>query len=311
MKDDSIKNLIESLGKEINKMEVASDKEEALLRLQEIAKAYEGEDKVISSLDIAKDLKERPPQQGILTGFTGLDSILGGFTTKQLIVLAGITKHGKTSFAVELTIRQVEENPLWLPFEEAATELIQKFLDKGEEPPLFFTPQQLKENTMLWMEKKIVESKAKFGTKVVFIDHLGFIIPRSDNEALEIGRVMRSLKGLAKKWDVVIVVLAHLTKTQLDKHPNLEDLRGSAAIGQEADTVMFIWRETTKNYKTGEITISNRTNLSVQANRRTGKTGNIKLVFDDTRRRYFEEDWKHNDEVFEALGADESWHGEK
>jgi len=303
MKDESIKNLFQSLKTEISKMDDETEKSASLLRLEELAKSYEGEDKVVSSRDIAEVIKKTPPQPGIMSGFIMLDKILSGFTPHQVIVLSGITKHGKTSFAIELTIQMEQENPLWFPLEESATELITKFMERDQEVPLFFTPKQIKTNTLDWIESKIVESKAKYGTKVVFIDHLGFIVPRSDNEPMEIGRVMRHLKGLAKKWNIVIVLLAHLTKTEIDKHPNLEDLKGSSAIGQEADTVMFIWRETTKNRKTGEITITNITNISVQANRRTGKTGNIKMLYQDGRFR--EVDTRYAQEMFEAYQQEE------
>lgn len=296
MAEDSITKLFASLENEIKLMDNEQEKQDALLRLQELAKNYQGEDKVVSSQQIYEDLKKNPPQPGIMSGIGTLDGILNGWTPQQLIVLSGVTKHGKTSFAMFLTAQMAAECPAWLPFEESAQELVMKFIERGQEPPVFYTPQRIKDRTLAWCESKIVESKAKYGSKVIIIDHLGFITPRSENEAMEIGRVMRSLKDLAKKWNVVILVLAHLNKTEIDKHPNLEDLRGSAAIGQEADTVMFIWRETIKDHKTGKITITNLTNLSVQANRRTGKTGNIKLVFDQGR--YVEEDWKYNESMW-------------
>lgn len=215
-----------------------------------------------------------------------------------LFLLGNFIVTHNTSFAIELTIRMASENPLWLPFEESAQELIQKFLSRGQEPPLFFTPLQMRQNTLDWIESKIVESKAKYGSKLVFIDHLGFITPRSDSEAQEIGRVMRSLKNMAKKWNIVIVLLCHLNKTSLDKNPDLEDLRGSAAIAQEADTVIFIWRQTTKNRQDGEVEITNNTNISVQANRRVGKTGNVKMTFNNGR--YLETDWSRSESDIKA-----------
>lgn len=309
MKPADIDKLIGSLETEIKKTVDVNDQEEALMRLQHIAKSYKGDDQVVSSLDIAKEIKTRPEQNKLMTGIEGLDNILDGFREQQLIVISGITKHGKTSFAIDLTSRMSETHPAWLPFEESAEELIIKFQDRGEDPPLFYTPRQLTTNTLDWIEQKMIETKAKFDSKIVFIDHLGFIIPRSDNEAQEIGRVMRGLKDLAKKWKLVVVLLAHLTKTQLDRHPNLEDLRGSAAIGQEADTVIFVWRKTTKDFKTGEVTISNETNVSVQANRRSGKTGNVKLVYSNGH--YLEQDWKHEEGPYgghyKPVGGKDDW----
>lgn len=283
MIDKNVEELIKRLEKEIkqNANEVESGKQ--LLRLRNIAKSYEGDDKVVSSHELFEKSKNEPPQKKLLSGFQELDSILNGFREKQLIVLSGITKHGKTSFAIELTIRLKDENPLWIPFEEPAIELIQKFTERGQEPPLFYTPERILENTLQWIENKIIESIAKYNSKIVFIDHLGFIqdferlILAHEPIAYQIERIMRSLKKMAVRWNVVIVVLAHLTKTRLDTNPTLEDLKGSSAIGQEADTVMILWRKTQKIK--GEVIIGNEANLSVQANRRTGKTGNVKLTF--------------------------------
>lgn len=295
---DPTRKLLESLKNEATHMEDEAKRQAMLLRLQEMAKNYQGEDRVVSSLDIYEDLKKNPPQPGMLSGIRGLDQILNGWTSQQLIVLSGITKHGKTSLALFLADSMHDEHPMMVLFEESAQELILKYIDRDQTPPLFYTPERVKDRNLAWIESKIVESKAKYGTKVVFIDHLEFIQPteKGEGRTQELDRIVYAVKALAKKWDIVIVLLCHLTKTELDKHPNLQDLRGTAAIAQVADTVMFIWRETKKARKTGEITITNLTNLSVQANRRTGKTGNIKLVFNDGR--FVEQDWQHVEDMW-------------
>lgn len=295
-----IKSLIKSLRSEIEASVDDREKEAQLLRLQEIAATYEGEDKLISSEEIAENVAKRPPERKMHTGIKGLDAILDGFRAKQLIILSGITKHGKTSFAIDLTSRLAKENPTWLPFEEPAEELVQKFLDRNEKPPMFYAPQKMSSNALNWIEKKIVEGKAKYDTKLVFIDHLHYILPRSTDLAQEIGFTVRSLKTLAMKWNVTIVLLAHLRKVELNKNPNLDDLRDSSSIAQEADTVLLIWRKTTKNHKTGEIDIGNETNISVQANRRTGKTGNVKMIFADGK--FLEEDWQQREHEEETWG---------
>ena len=286
------KDLIASLEKEIRQERNTIDQNSALLRLQEIARVYDGDDKVISSSELLEKIKHEPPERKIMSGFPELDAILDGFRERQLVVLSGITKHGKTSLAIEFTIRMKDENPLWLPFEEPAIDLIRKFTERNAEPPLFFTPETMKSNTLEWIEKKIVESKAKYDSKLVFIDHLGFI---QDSEqahgdetmAYKIERIVRSLKRLAVKWNVVVVLLCHLTKTKMDINPSFDDLKGSSAIAQEADTVMLLWRKTER--RDGRIHITNEANLSIQANRRTGRTGNVQFVYSDGR--YLETEW--------------------
>lgn len=283
-----ISDLIKEMEKEEQKTKAEIYDLSRLAVLKEVALAYEGEDKVVSSLDIAKAMKDRPPEEKIFTGISGLDEILGGFRRKQLITIAAPTKSGKTSFCIDLTVRLKEENPMWFPFEEPAEELIQKFVDRNEEPPMFYTPEKVTGSTMAWIEKKIVESIAKYNSRFVFIDHLHFIVPFSaERQDLRIGETMRQLKGLAKKWDVTIFLVAHLKKTKMDTQPDLEDLRDSSFIAQESDTVIMLWRETRK--EDGQVVITNNVNVSVQANRRTGKTGNVKLIFKEGK--FVEHEW--------------------
>ena len=123
------------MEKEIRSLDDQSLREEELLRLQEAAKNYQGDDKIISSYDLAKIIKERPEEKKIMSSFSGLDNILIGFRLKQLVVISAPTKSGKTSFCIELTSRMKEEKPMWLPFEEGAEELITKFLERNIEPP--------------------------------------------------------------------------------------------------------------------------------------------------------------------------------
>lgn len=301
-----IDKLIEDLGKEITQSEDDAYREDALLRLQHIALAYHGADKVISSHDLWEEVKNRPEEPKMHTGFKGLDKILDGFRPKQLVILSGITKHGKTTFAIELSVRLKEQKPLWLTFEEPAEDIIQKFVERNEEIPLFFTPQRNELYDLGWIEKKIIESIAKFGSKIVFIDHLGFVVRREYQESQEqaTARTVRAFKTMAKKWNVVIVLLCHLVKIEIDTHPNLEDLKDSSAIAQEADTVMFLWRATKKKRKTKEVVITNAAYLSVQANRRTGRTGYIKLYFMDGR--YEEKNWDE-DMIFESQNIGDDW----
>lgn len=270
----------DNLKEQILALHNEQKREEQLARLEKAYQDYQGEDKVISSYEIAENLKTRTPIVYIPTGIHSLDEILGGFVKKQLIVIAAPTKNGKTSFCIELTTRLKDYNPLWIPFEEPAEELIQKFLDRKEQPPLFYTPDHITGNTLAWIEKRIIESKVKYDSQVVFIDHLHFIVPMNDDRMdLRIGQAMRELKRLAKQWNVVIFIISHLSKTKMDTQPDLEDLRDSSFTAQEADTVIMLWRKTVREQ--GQIVIMNEVNISVQANRRTGKTGNVKMMFEN------------------------------
>lgn len=274
------------LDRELKKIQDEEEREAALERLKAIAKVYDGEDQVVDWKEIAKQIN--PNEFKIMSGWPGLDDLLKGFRLQQLIVVSAATKSGKTSLMVDLTNRLREYNPLWFPFEESAEELISKFLERGEEPPHAFSPLSMMGGTSKWIEDKIVEAIAKYNTKVVIIDHLDFIVPfNADNHSLRMAQAMRDMKGLAKKWNIVIFLICHLVKTKMDTQPTLEDLRGSAAIAQEADTVILMWREAKR--EGGQMVITNNVNVSVQANRRHGRTGNVKMVFKDGR--FLEEEW--------------------
>lgn len=282
-----IPELLQKIDREITKMEDDKKRHEAKERLKAIARVYAGEDEVVAWSEIAEDAKK--DELKIPSGWLGLDELLRGFRPQQLVVVSAPTKSGKTSLMVNLTARMAEYAPLWFPFEESAEELSRKFLEKGEDPPQMYSPRSIMGGTTKWIEDKLVESIAKYGTKVVVIDHLDFIVPfNADNHSLRIAQAMRDMKGLAKKWNVVIFLICHLVKTNMESQPTLEDLRGSASIAQEADTVILLWRQMKKEQ--GQVVITDNVNVSVQANRRHGKTGNVKMVFRDGK--FYEEEWK-------------------
>ena len=287
-----VDKIIQRLENEIKTTQKLGEQADSLARLKEIAKVYRGEDKIISFSEIAERIKNNKDEIKFMSGYTGLDNLLKGFRPQQLIVVSALTGSGKTSFLMDMTSKLKEENPLWFPFEEGAEELISKFLERGEEPPKAFTPENMTSNTMEWLESKIVESIAKYDTKIVFIDQLDFIVSmKGENHALNVGQTMRDLKGLAKKWNIIIFLICHLTKSRMETQPTLEDLKGSSSIGQEADSVILLWRETKR--QGSELVITNNVNVSVQKNRRHGKTGNVKMVYDNGK--FIEREWKNED----------------
>lgn len=286
-------DLIKKLEQEIISTQKDLVRVESLERLKEVAKIYQGEDKIISFEEVTDKVKNEKDEVKVMSGWSGLDGLLKGFRFQQLVVVSALTKSGKTSFLMDLTTHLKEYNPLWFPFEESAEELIRKFIERGEEAPRGFTPANMQGNTLEWIETKIVESIAKYNSKIVFIDQLDFIVPMNgDSHALRVGQAMRELKALAKKWNIIIFIICHLVKTRMEDQPTLEDLKGSSSIGQEADTVILLWRETKKEQ--GQVVITDNVNVSVQANRRVGKTGNIKMVYENGH--FLEKEWKLKEE---------------
>lgn len=296
MDEAQINKIIARLDSEIRETSKGLQKEENLGRLKEIAKVYRGEDKVVSFESLKDRIKAGEQELKILSGWQGIDDLLRGFRLQQLVVVSALTASGKTSFLMDMTTRMKDYSPLWFTFEESADELVRKFLERGEEPPNAYTPENMSNSSLEWIESKIVESIAKFDTKVVFIDQLDFIVPFiGENHHLNVAKTMRELKALAKKWNVVIFIICHLTKAKLDTQPTLEDLRGSSAISQESDTVILLWRESKR--EGGQVVITNNVNVSIQKNRRYGKTGNVKMIYDNGK--FLESEWRTDEE--EAL----------
>lgn len=285
-----IEKLIKSLDNEIKKTKESSTKEEQMLRLQEAARVYAGEDRVAPFGSLLEEEAKRAKEKIISTGYTSLDAILKGFIPSQLIVVSAATKSGKTSFCMEMGAQMNHENPLWLSFEESIPELLNKFHESHGVYPIGFAPMSMKGNTLEWVEKKIIEAKVKYNTGIVFIDHLHFIVPMvAERQDLAIGHAMRELKRMARMWNVVVVLIAHIKKVRVDRSPTLEDLRDSSFIAQEADTVIMLYRHAYRDDE-GDMSITNKVVVSVLANRRTGKTGNVKMVFQDGK--FLQQEWK-------------------
>jgi hypothetical protein len=188
-----------------------------------------------------------------------------------------------TSLVLELIEKMKAVNPLLLPLEQSAEELISIMQERKLKIPLFVTPRSNKRPTMDWIRKRIIESVVKYDTKVVFLDHFGYL--KNENKInqhhMEIVDTMQELRSIAKQLSISIVSIVHVRKTNPTEPPTVEDLYGGAGYLQEADTVIMLWREAYKEGK--ETKWTNKVLLSVQANRRTGNTGNIRLRYVDYR----------------------------
>ena len=183
---------------------------EGLLRLQETMAAYEGAYKLIWSDELLKELENRPQESLHATGLASLDNVIGGFKEQQLITIGGHTAHGKSQFGLFLVEQYERLNPLVIPLEQSNEELVSQRKFNGYSIPRFLSPRSLAARvTVDWIEERVVEGIAKHNTKLVLIDHLGYINDfgkdsefRGENTAYRIGQVMKGLKNLAKKWNI-------------------------------------------------------------------------------------------------------------
>lgn len=269
--------------------------EEGVERLKEQLQNYEGEDKLVWWEQILEEIQNEPEKTLHKTGLGELDNIIGGFMERQLAIVAGDSGHGKTSMGIFLLHCLKELNPIMIPLEQSADELIRQRIQNGHEVPTILSPHQLaKAVTTEWIEERIVEGIAKYNTKVVLIDHLGYIDNygadgklRRENLAYRVGEVMRDLKGIAKRWDVIILLLVHISQHDEGQPPSRQDIKNSSDIIQESDMGIFVWR---KNEVRKKVRVyDDKTLISVQKNRRTGKNGSVGLCFNRATGWYGEE----------------------
>jgi len=153
-----IEKFIKKLEAEIKSGKEEIDQAASLIRLQAAAERYRGDDEVVTFDQIYNRIKDRPEVKKYKTGFSGLDSLLrGGFRKKRLFVLSAIHKHGKTSLCLYWTKVLKEMNPMWIPLEQPAEELVEQLIEKGHEIPKGHAPNMNKGNTLEWIEQKIIE----------------------------------------------------------------------------------------------------------------------------------------------------------
>lgn len=245
--------------------------------------------------DIAKDITD-DMSISYPTGYKVYDeAFMGGFKDGDLVVLSGFTGHGKTHFAQSITHNMVNAGQpcLWFSYEVGMGELWRKFKAMGvEDSFLAYSPERVINQKVDFVAQKIIEARDAFKTKIVFIDHLGFLATDpanydqnlSSNYATQLTTICRKLKSIAVAEGVVIVLLAHLKKPAKNTdEPSYHDLKDSSGVAQEADSVVLIHRQKldsgskyTNDSSDGEI-YSNESKVKIEKNRRTGATKIFKV----------------------------------
>jgi len=235
------------------------------------------------------------------TGFSMIDdSTGGGFQDGDLELVVGQTGEGKTTFAQTLTYNLLENqvHSIWFSFEVILPELWKKFQAMGVEDDVkIYTPERYVSRRLDWLKKKIVEARDVYKCKVVFIDHLGFLVgeyrPEKDNQmrgyssnlATVYGMICRDLKTIAVQEGIVICLLWHTRRvSDSAQEATLEDVKDSSSISQESDIVINVARERLKkgrkfSTETVEDVFGEHTFIKMLKNRRTGILKRFKCDF--------------------------------
>ena len=230
---------------------------------------YDGPDKVISSFEMSKILEAQGHRvKKFQTGIMGLDAAVDGIQTGELIAIGGPRKNGKTLVAQTITCELIKQgvDVLWLSYEVG----MEQFISSMPEGVKFYIPKKLQASDLDWLELRVREGKIKYQTRVVFIDNLHFLLDlaKARNVSLDIGQIIRKLKRMAIEHDLVMFILCHSRKMEMDKDGKPKeisdwDMRDSSFIPQESDTTWMVQRYVDDNGRQLAM-------LKVCCHRRTG-----------------------------------------
>lgn len=276
---------------------------------------------VIDLLDKVQEMADNPADvTGVPTGFADLDRMTSGLQAGDMIVLAARPSMGKTSFAVNIaehvalneglpvaifsmemgaaqlavrivgSIGRVNQGNLrtgkltddeWPRLTEAIERLRTVSLHIDETPGL--SPGELRANA-----RRLARQCGKLG--LIVVDYLQLMsgsgsAASSDNRATELGEISRGLKMLAKELQCPVIALSQLNRSveqRTDKRPMMSDLRESGAIEQDADIIMFIYRDDYYNKDSKEPNVAE----VIIGKQRNGPTGTVKLFFQKNQTRF-------------------------
>jgi replicative DNA helicase len=254
--------------------------------------------------------------RGLPTGFVDLDNKLAGLQKSDLIILAARPSMGKSALAVDIArnIASQRKVPvgifsLEMSKDQVVDRLISaqsgvdawkirtgKLSSAGEDNDFTKIQQAMADlseapiyiddaatSNILQMRAMARRLQADRGLGLLIIDYLQLMEPRNSNvgEVQQVTEISRSLKSLARELEVPVLALSQLSRAveaRIPPRPKLADLRQSGSLEQDADVVLFIYREKEK----GEMAPGNIAEIMI-AKHRNGPTGSVKLYFDSQR----------------------------
>ncbi len=276
--------------------------------------------------------KQRGEVRGVPTGFRDLDNILSGLQKSDLIILAARPSMGKSALALNIAanvainqkepvgifslemstdqiidrlISSISNVDLWKlrtgrlssEGEDNDFERIQYTLGILSEAPIYID--DTSSPNVLQMRAMARRLQAEHGLSLIIIDYLQLMESRIPNASMvqQITEISRSLKGLAKELNIPVLALSQLSRAveqRTPQVPRLADLRESGSLEQDADVVLFIYREDRYREDTARKNIAD----IIIAKHRNGPIGKVELYFDDQRAtfRNLDKDYEENEE---------------
>ena len=198
----------------------------------------------------------------------------GGVRGGDLIVITGMSKNGKTTFAQNITLNldKIGIPTIFFSYEVNIDNLYAKFKEMGiSDEALIYTPKEIITGKLEWIKEKAKEGKDRFYTKAIFIDDLDFLSPSESDSQLrnKIRNILMELKQLAVSEDMVIFLIAHIKKVQ-GREVEMQDLGESSSLYQKPDFVFMVKRYDETDIITGIKYKGNRGVIRTLANRLTG-----------------------------------------
>lgn len=265
---------------------------------------------------------------GLPTGFTYLDTMLTGLGRSDLIIIAARPGMGKSTFALNIAVNIAKRQDIPIAFfslEMTKDQLVSRVLssEAAIDSKAFRTGElstsdwedlarasEVMARTHIWFDdtsnitipeikakvRRVNQDPARPKIGLIIIDYLQLMTTgkRTENRVQEISEITRNLKIMAKELNVPVIALSQLSrsaeKNRADRRPMLSDLRDSGSIEQDADVVLFLYREA--YYEDGEEVDSTSAECIVAKNRHGG-VGKVDLSWDGEHTRFTNIDYVH------------------
>ena len=249
------------------------------------------------------------PISGLPTGFTDLDAMTSGLQDADLIIVAGRPSMGKTSLAMNIAenVAVGQQLPvaifsMEMPGEQLAMRMLASMsrinthkirtgkLNDDDWPRVTSTISLLAQApifiddtpglTPMELRTRARRLKREHGLALVLVDYLQMMqsFEGSENRATEVSNITRALKNLSKELNVPLIVMSQLNRSleqRPNKRPVMSDLRESGSIEQDADVILFIYRDEVYN----EDSVDKGTAEIIISKHRNGPTGTVRLTF--------------------------------